>query len=266
MTPLSPATSTWSISESFSWENSQADLLSGLDISSLLNTNGSITAPLSEADGFFSEVNTHSTRALDSFEDILYNSQRQGDVAMENTQDGNHEPQGSSLSDPLHDCPSMRTSTEVCDFQISTYTAFSHSFELLDLNLELDHQQSTMKTLHTRHATRILDFSQANLYGLLDLIHHGVPESTSTRVTNFMQTLEQKLCGPIKAAVDQQEFSTTTWYLDNEAMIPQWCDGELMPRFKSKTFELIHLGEVFVDEYPYVWFMFYSSLGVKLIN
>ncbi|CZR56900.1 uncharacterized protein PAC_06789 [Phialocephala subalpina] len=210
MAPLSPTTSTWSMSKGFSWETTQTDLLSGLDLSSILETNDPITVPLSEDDGFFSEVGVHSpVRVLNSFEDILYNSQRQGGAATEDTQDGNYELRGSSSLDSLHDCRSM-----------TTYT------ELLDLDPALDYQQSTIETLDTTHATRILDFSAANLYGLLDLIDHGVSKSTSTRVTKFMQTLEQKLCGSMNAAVDQQDFPTAGWYLDDEAMIPQWCDEQ----------------------------------------
>lgn len=82
--------------------------------------------------------------------------------------------------------------------------------------------------LDTTHAARILDFSAANLYGLLHLIDHGVSKSTSLRVTKFMQTLEQTLCGSMNAAVVQQDFPTAGWYLDDEAMIPQWCDGEFL--------------------------------------
>ena len=100
----------------------------------------------------------------------------------------------------------------------------------------LDYQQSTIETLDTTHATRILDFSAANLYGLLDLINHDVSKSTSTRVTKFMQALEQTLCGSMNAAVDQQDFPTAGWYLDDEAMIRQWCDGEFLPRIYSRNF------------------------------
>jgi len=128
MTPLPPTTSTWSMSKGFSWETTQTDLLSGLDLSSILETNDPITVPLSEDDGFFSEVDVHSpVRVLNSFEDILYNSQRQGGAATEDTQDGNYELRGSSSLDSLHGCRSMTTYTEVCDLHPFT-TAFSYIF------------------------------------------------------------------------------------------------------------------------------------------
>jgi len=51
-----------------------------------------------------------------------------------------------------------------------------------------------------------------------------------------MQALEQTLCGSMNAAVDQQDFPTAGWYLDDEAMIRQWCDGEFLPRIYSRNF------------------------------
>lgn len=128
MAPLSPTTSTWSMSKGFSWETTQTDFLSGLDLSSILETNDPTTVPLSEDDRFFSEVGIHSpVHDLNSFEDILYNSQRQGGAATEDTQDGNYELRGSSSLDSLHECPSMTTHTGVCHLHPFT-TAFSYIF------------------------------------------------------------------------------------------------------------------------------------------
>lgn len=131
MAALSPTRSTWSMSKAFSWETTQTDLLSGLDLSSILETNDPITVPLSEDDGFF-EFGVHSpVRVLNSFEDILvHNGQRQGGAATEDTQDGNYELRGTSSLDSLDESPNMTTYAEVCDLHSCT-TTFSYIFSYL---------------------------------------------------------------------------------------------------------------------------------------
>jgi hypothetical protein len=116
------------MSKGFPWETTQTDLLSGMDFSSILETNDPITVPLSEDDGFFSEVGARSlVRVLNSLEDMPHDSQRQGGAVTEDTHNGNYELRGSSSLDSLHDCRSMTTYTEVCDLHPLT-TAFSNIF------------------------------------------------------------------------------------------------------------------------------------------